>query len=230
MTSSGRPPAPEVASTRTSASPASAGRRTATITPVEVSLCAQASTSAPGCACGLGGVARVGLHDDRVLEERRAPAVTLANLCENSPKVRCSARLAHEPEGGGVPEGGRPAVAEGDLVALGQREELAQAGADAADDGLDGAWRCEVPMIAGALAGQVGELLGADLRRAAAEAPVGGLELRGDLERRGGGVHGRGSPRSGGDGTCPGVRRLHPSLPGGRFHLDNASRDGGGES
>ena len=76
--STGRPPAPEVASISTSASPAPAGRATGTITPVEVSLCAQATTSAPPVARPaadrgrVGRVAGVGRDDDRVLEERRA--------------------------------------------------------------------------------------------------------------------------------------------------------------
>ena len=56
----------------TSASPAPAGRRTSTITPVEVSLCAQAIDVGAGSAGGRGRVARVGLDDDRVVQERRA--------------------------------------------------------------------------------------------------------------------------------------------------------------
>jgi hypothetical protein len=71
-----------VASISTSASPA--GRSTGNITPVDVSLCAQATTSheasevgagaSPGSAATTTGSARNG-----------AAAVTLANFCENSP-------------------------------------------------------------------------------------------------------------------------------------------------
>ena len=39
------------------------------------------------------------------------------------------ALLLDQPERGGVPEAGRPPVAEHDLVAVGQREQLAHAGA-----------------------------------------------------------------------------------------------------
>ena len=45
-----------------------------------------------------------------------APAVTDANFWENSPKRQVQGALADEAGGGGVPEGGRPAVAEDDLV------------------------------------------------------------------------------------------------------------------
>jgi hypothetical protein len=88
--STGRPAAPEVASIRTSASPAAAGRSTGTITPVDVSLCAQATTSAgspstpesiaPGSGASPGSAAIT-------IESARngAPEVTVANFCENSP-------------------------------------------------------------------------------------------------------------------------------------------------
>ena len=115
-----------------------------------------------------------------------APAVTVANLRENSPKVRCSARSRTRPKRGGVPERGRAAVAERDLVALGQREELAQARADAADDGLDGLLAVRGAHERGACSSQVRELLGADLGRPAAEAAVGGLEVGRDAQRGGG--------------------------------------------
>ena len=52
-----------------------------------------------------------------------------ANFEENSPKLRCWLCSSNQPEGGGVPEAGRPPVAEDDLVAVGEREELAHAGA-----------------------------------------------------------------------------------------------------
>ena len=82
--SSGSPPAPEVASIRTSASPASAGRSTATMTPVEVSLWAQPITSAAASPRGVGRVAGLGLDHDRVAEEGRGGGC-LGELRENSP-------------------------------------------------------------------------------------------------------------------------------------------------
>ena len=83
--STGRPPAPDVASITTSwPSVASAGRCTGTATPVEVSLCAQASTSQLGSACGGGalpGAAEITTGSAR----KGAPRVLSANLAENSP-------------------------------------------------------------------------------------------------------------------------------------------------
>ena len=54
--STGSPPAPDVASMTTSLPSESAGRRTGTATPVEVSLCAQAMTSTDGSDCGSGAL------------------------------------------------------------------------------------------------------------------------------------------------------------------------------
>ena len=82
--SSGRPPAPEVASTSTRASPASAGRSTATMTPVEVSLWAQAIASAPGRrAARARRPARPRPRSGRAGTARRPS--TFANLLVNSP-------------------------------------------------------------------------------------------------------------------------------------------------
>ena len=83
--STGRPPAPEVASITTSwPSIASAGRTTGTATPVEVSLWAQARTSQEGSACGSGAVP--GSDLTTTLSARNgAPCVDSANLAENSP-------------------------------------------------------------------------------------------------------------------------------------------------
>ena len=95
--------------------------------------------------------------------------------------------LAHEAERRRVPERGRAAVAERDLVAVGQREQLAQAAADAPDERLDRLLAVRGAHQRRAGAGERGELLGADLRGAAAEAAVGGLEVLGIVERAGGG-------------------------------------------
>jgi hypothetical protein len=92
--STGRPPAPEVASMRTSASPA--GRRTGTATPVEVSLCAQPTTSTDGSLCGSGALPAsdlmmMGSPTNGFL------ATQEANFELNSPKDRCSERLSISP-------------------------------------------------------------------------------------------------------------------------------------
>jgi hypothetical protein len=89
--------------------------------------------------------------------------------------------LAHEAERRGVPERGGPAVAEHDLVALGHAEQLAQARADAADERLDRLLPVRGAHQRGAVAlDEARQLGGTDLRRAAAEAAVAGLEVLGD--------------------------------------------------
>jgi len=79
---------------RTSASPA--GRATGAMTPVEVSFCAQATTSTPSADCGSG--ASPGSAVTTTGSPRNgAPCATLANLAENSPKERCSERSRIRP-------------------------------------------------------------------------------------------------------------------------------------
>ncbi len=69
---------------RTSAPSAPGGRTTGTATPVEVSLWAQAMTSAAGSARGSG--ASPGSASTRIGSARNgAAAATLANFAENSP-------------------------------------------------------------------------------------------------------------------------------------------------
>ena len=168
-----------------------AGRRTSTMTPVEVSLWAQAMTSAPRVGDRLGRVAGLGLDHDRVGEERRAGG-RLGELRGELAVDEMQGALAHQPGGGRVPEGGRAAVAEDDLVAVGQAEELADAVRGPGRPGrAPAAWRCEVPIRCGAV-GELGERLGAHLRGPAAETAVLGLEVGGDL---GGGRNGHGRDR-----------------------------------
>ena len=154
--------------------------RPSTITPVEVSLWAQAidvgggvgdrrrarRRARPRPRSGRRGTAR-----------RRSPWRTSRELAVG----QVQGALAHQPGGGGVPEGGRAAVAERDLVAVGQREELAEARRGrGATRSRTGAWRCEVPISSRAL-GQRRQRLRAHLRGPAAEAAVGGLQLGRDL-------------------------------------------------
>ena len=105
--------------------------------------------------------------------------------------------LAHEAEGGGVPEGRGAAVAERHLVVRGKAEEVGEAAADAGDDGLDRRLAVGGPHDPDAVGRELLELLGADLRGPAAEAAVGGEEVFGYLHHgsdrvylviRGGGV------------------------------------------
>jgi hypothetical protein len=160
----------------------------------------------------LGGVAGLGADDDRVRQERRALR-DRRELLRELAEGQVQRALAHEAGGGGVPEGGRAAVAQDDLVAVGQREELGQAGAHAADELLDGRLAMRGAHQGRARAREVGELLGADLRRPAAEAPVGGLDRGGDLECGAGGVHGRCTVANAPGRAAGGARS--PSGPGG---------------
>ena len=66
------------------------------------------------------GVAGIGLDQDRVGEERRARG-DLGELLRELAVGEVQGALADQPGRGGVPEGGRAAVAEDDLVAVGQR-------------------------------------------------------------------------------------------------------------
>ena len=76
---------------------------------------------------GVGGrlrrVAGLGLDHDRVGEERRRRG-RLGELLRELAVGEVQGALAHQPGGGGLPEGGGAAVAEDDLVAVGQREQL----------------------------------------------------------------------------------------------------------
>ena len=114
-------------STTTSASPG--GRRTSIITPVEVSLCAQAITSAspgsrssgalPGSAACTIGSARKG-----------ARAVASANFDENSPLTRWQERSATSPNAATSQNAVAPPIPRQTSNPAGSAEELAQARAD----------------------------------------------------------------------------------------------------
>src|SRR5699024_1825048 len=114
--STSSPPAPEVASMTTRASSSmSSGRAIDVATPVEVSLCGQASTSAASSpevasagegtrgaearAAGLG-IADVPGSAASTSEDSRwgAPSVAFANVGPNSPKVACAARRRTRPK------------------------------------------------------------------------------------------------------------------------------------
>ena len=67
----------------------------------------------------------------------RAPATAAAaNLEENSPKTRCWLRCSMRQKVAASQNAGAAAVAQGDLVAVGQPEELGEAGPEPADDRL----------------------------------------------------------------------------------------------
>jgi hypothetical protein len=68
-----------------------------------------------------------------------------ANLEENSPKDQMLAAPLDEAEGGDVPEAGGAAVAEDDLVAVGQAEQVVQARPQPPTTDLTAFWRWLVP-------------------------------------------------------------------------------------
>jgi hypothetical protein len=93
------------------------------------------------------------------------------------------AALLDEGERGHVPERCRAAVAEQHLVAVGDREEVGEAGAHASYELLHG----RLPVGGTEEVGmrlEVGQLLGTHLRGPASEAAVDGQQRTGDLERR----------------------------------------------
>jgi len=88
-----------------------------------------------------------------------------------------------ERERGDVPEGRRATVAEGDLVAVGEVEQLCEACAYPADDVLDRRLPVRRAEERAPRRGEGRHLCVTDLRGARAEAAVSGKELGGDLDR-----------------------------------------------
>ena len=92
--------------------------------------------------------------------------------------------LAHEAERRDVPERRRAAVAEDDLVALGQAEQVGQALPDRADEVPDRGLAVRGAEQRGAQAGEVVDLLGSHLGGPGAEPAVLGQQVGGDRGRR----------------------------------------------
>ena len=90
----------------------------------------------PGLTGGQGDRAGVGLRDHRVAEERRLGDGRGELRGELAVRAERGA-VADEADRGGVPEGRRPTVAQDDLVAVGQVEQLGEPRADLADESLD---------------------------------------------------------------------------------------------
>ena len=132
-------------------------------------------TSTSGSLTGEGASPGWRGHLDRVAEERRRGRDARELLGELAVDEMQRA-MPDEPAGRGVPERGRTAVAEHDLVAVGKCEQLAQTVADPPDDGPYRSLPVRRPhqVVAG---GETRERLGADLGRPAPETPVAGLEI-----------------------------------------------------
>ena len=125
------------------------------------------------------GIAGLGLDQDRVGQKGGAGG-RLGELRGELAVGEMQRSLADQAAGGRVPERGRAAVAQRDLVAVGQAEELAEPGPHAGDEIL----HRSLPVRGShqvVLARQLGQGLRPDLRRAAAESPVLGLQRSGDL-------------------------------------------------
>ena len=84
-----------------------------------------------------GAAPGFGLEHLRARRDAGAAVATAANFDENSPSTRWELRCSIKAERGGVPEERRPAVAEQHLVAVGQREQIAESVTDAAHDRPD---------------------------------------------------------------------------------------------
>ena len=126
-----------------------AGRSTGAMTPVEVSLCAQRVDVDAVLRRRQRQRAGLALGDHRVGEERRLGDAGGELGGELAVGAEARARSRIRPKSGGVPERRRPAVAEHDLVAVGQVEQLRRGPRGSRRTRfLTGACRCEVPMTA----------------------------------------------------------------------------------
>ena len=115
-------------------------------------------------------------------ESHGAAFAAVANFEENSPKVRCWLRSRISPKVGDVPERGRPSVAQDDLVAVGQREEVGEPGAHPTDQVAHRRLPVRGAHQRGPGRGERVEVSGLDLRGPGSEAAVGRQQGGGDLK------------------------------------------------
>ncbi len=127
----------------------------------------------------VGRVAGVGRDDDGICEERSAGGDG-GELLRELAESQVQRAALDEAERRGVPERCRAAVAERYLIALGQREQLAQPAADLSDERLDGLLAMRGAHQRAALCRQPRDRRGTHLRWPAAEAPVSRLQLSWD--------------------------------------------------
>ena len=160
------------------------GGATGTITPVEVSLWAQAITSAAGSPAGSGASPGSAPTIDRIARGTARAACRPRTSTRTRRSVRCSARSRDQAAGRGVPERGRAAVAEHHLVAVGQPNSSRSPRGPAPTSCLHGLLAVRGAHQRGARPRELRELLGADPRRARAEAAVGRLQLSRNLRGR----------------------------------------------
>ncbi len=132
----------------------------------------------------LGGIAGWSGHHDGIGQEWRARG-DCGEFCGELAITEVQRALPNQTQRGGIPECRGTAIAEHDLVALRQREQLAQAGPDPPDQGLNRRLPVRGTHHRATGTGQCGQLLGTDLRWPASEPAVGGLEVGGDGQLRG---------------------------------------------
>ncbi len=168
---------------------------------------AASSSSAPGA---LPGSAFTTIGSPRNGASRGHGCELLRELAEG----KMQRATLDETEGGRVPEGGRTAVAERHLVALGRREQLAEPRPDLADKILDRSLPVRGAHDRRAVGDQSGKRLKPHLRRPTAKAPVGGFQLAWDYKLGAAlsdSVASSGHPRGMSvEEGCPGARRRMP--------------------
>ena len=123
------------------------------------------------------------------LAEVRGGGHARGELRRELAEAQVLAALLDQPEDRRVPEGRGPAVAEHDLVAVGQGEDLGQQVAQARDHELHGRLAVAGAQELGPGGGQGVHRLRTDLGRPAAEAAVGRLEVVGDGDCRWSSAH-----------------------------------------
>src|ERR1019366_1179010 len=115
--------------------------------------------------------ARLRRNNLRVLEVRGGSG-TRGELGRELTEAEMLALDFDEPERGRVPEAGRSAVAQHDLVAIGEREELAESSTHPPYLRLDGLLPVAGAEVRGRDLGQRSDLLGSHFGRACTEAAV----------------------------------------------------------
>ena len=122
--STGSPPAPDVASTSTSASSVRTG---SCMTPVEVSLWVNAWTSTPSGAADACGRVPGSAATTSGSSSQGAAAVAFGELRGELAEGVVAGAALDQAERGRLPEGGRAAEGEQHLVAVGEAEQAGQA-------------------------------------------------------------------------------------------------------
>ena len=182
--STGRPPAPEVASIRTSASPAPPGARRGPSRPSRSRCGPSRRRRRTGRRSRRRRVAGLGLDDDRVGQERRA-AGDLRELARELATDQMQRALAHEAARRRRPRSAVvPPLPSSDLVAVGRENSSRSPARTRPTTALHRLLAVRRAHDRRARVGQAASASGRTFDGPAAEAPVGGLEVSGDLERR----------------------------------------------